>query len=300
MRLYIIGNGFDLAHGLNTKLIDFKNYMYDNHKYVVKNWEKIITCELNDNWQNLEKSFGFVDYDYLSELTTPYLVSYSADNWSDSFHHDFQYEISKYLSLAIKSDFYLRDWLSTVDLHCTKQYLLDIDSLYLSFNYTNTLENTYNIPTKNICHIHGDFSKEGKLVLGHMYPNVVEEVFSFNDYSNDESDVRIYDGEEIILRSKNNSYKDSDNLILENKDFFDKIREVKEIYIIGHNHDSIADVDRVYYEKLAKIIEDKDIQIFVIYYNEMDIEKYKINLESLGFKNLIFKSYDFIDLNKLV
>lgn len=133
-----------------------------------------------------------------------------------------------------------------------------------------------------------------------MYPNVVEEAFSFNDYSNDESDVRIYDGEEIILRSKNNSYKNSNNLILENKDFFDKINEVEEIYIIGHNHDSIVDVDRVYYEKLVEIIEDKDIRIFVIYYNEADIDKYKINLESFGFKNLIFKSYDFIDLNKLV
>lgn len=298
MRLYIIGNGFDLAHGIKTKLTNFRDYMFDNHKDVVNNWEKIITCKLKDEWQNLEQSFGFVDYDYLSQLTTPYLVSYSADNWSDSFHHDFQYEISKHLSLAIKPDFYLREWLSTVDLCCTKKYLLNSESLYLTFNYTNTLENIYSISSKNICHIHGNFSKKEKLVLGHMYPNVVEDAFAFNDYLNDESDVRIYEGEEIVAQSKNNSYKNSNGLILENQSFFGKLSDVDEIYIIGHNHESIKNVDRVYYEKLADIIGDKNIQIFVIYYDESDIDKYKISLGSLGLKNIIFKSYDFISLNQ--
>lgn len=33
--LYIIGNGFDLKHGMSTKYSDFKRWLFDNGRIVV-------------------------------------------------------------------------------------------------------------------------------------------------------------------------------------------------------------------------------------------------------------------------
>jgi Bacteriophage abortive infection AbiH len=54
---------------------------------------------------------------------------------------------------------YFIEWLSQLDFTKTDKKLeLDTSALYITFNYTNTLEQIYNINPKNIYHIHGSLN----------------------------------------------------------------------------------------------------------------------------------------------
>lgn len=303
MKLYIIGNGFDIHHGFNTRFLDFKKFMDQKYKDVVRRWLDIVgetaDFEIEDawlgvkkDWSNIEKSFEHVDYDELINACSTYLVDYGAGDWKDAYHYDYQYEIEQYLNLALYSDKYLREWLETVNCASDKKLLLETESLYLNFNYTDTLENVYSIPPENICHIHGYINEEEKLILGHNNPDIIEEVIG----KLNRDDIRIIEADRIIDFSKSNSYKNSDFIINENSDFFEKIHTIEEIYIIGHSSKAMEEVDNQYYQKIYSLIEVEKVKINVIYYDEKDIKIYKENLEKLGFQNIEFNTYDSISL----
>lgn len=287
MTLYIIGNGFDLSHNLNTSFNSFKKFMQKESNESIEKWQKIIKIKLNENWSNLEESFETVDYDYILETCASYL-----DNYNTTLNIDYKYELNKYLDLAIKSDYYLRKWLKNLELPNHKKYNLDNNNLYLTFNYTNLLEKTYKINKNNICHIHGDLEYKNRLILGHDNPQIIENTNS-DTISNDK---RIIDLNNILNDSKNKSYKNSNTLIELNNSFFAKCKHIESIYIIGHSSDSISKVDSEYYKKIASIVDKQNINIYVIYYEEKDIPKYQQALTSLGFKNIYYLTYDAIKI----
>lgn len=293
MNLYIIGNGFDMAHGLLTSFSSFKKFMCSECSKSVSMWEEIITYELKDDWSDLEKSFGFVNYDYVKELCSVFLADYGAENWSDSYHYDYQYEISQYLDLIINSDTYLRKWLASIYKKCDRNYFLDSDSMYLTFNYTNLLEETYGIDKNNICHIHGDYASDDKLILGHSNPFVLDDIYA---NFNEDDDVRIIEGEQILNSSKSSSYKNSERLIEENEDFFNKCNLVESINIIGHSWESMLEVDKEYYSRISSAVDKDNILVNVVYHNALDVPKYTKALQKFGFKNLNFLPYDDIKI----
>jgi len=101
---------------------------------------------------------------------------YGADDWSDSGHHDYQYEVGRVveaLSKTLLSHF--SDWIRGLPIPAASS--LNVAALplaaqarYLSFNYTDTLQKTYGIPNKNIVHIHGvAVNPNSNLILGHGY-----------------------------------------------------------------------------------------------------------------------------------
>lgn len=87
-RLIVIGNGFDLAHGLHTRYSDFMEYLclYGKNPQViyggsvlldrssVQNQEKnrfykAISKYISeqDLWSSFEKALGFLDYEQIQE-----------------------------------------------------------------------------------------------------------------------------------------------------------------------------------------------------------------------------------------
>lgn len=291
MTLYIIGNGFDLSHNLNTSFKSFKKFMQKESKESIEKWQQIVSIDLTENWSNLEESFEKVDYDYILETCSNYLNNYNENYNNYSNKIDYKQELNKYLDLALKADYYLRKWLKNIELPHKEKYNLEKNNLYLTFNYTNLLEKTYKIKKSNICHIHGDLDYKNRLILGHDNPKIIENIK--NTPSND---TRIIALNEIVNDSKYKSYKNSNILMKENKDFFTKCRNVENIYIIGHSCESISKVDSEYYKKIASIVDKNNINIYVIYYNASDIPKYTNALTLLGFKNIYFQTYEAIKI----
>lgn len=290
MDLYIIGNGFDLHHKMKTSLNNLKKFMYEENIDSIKRWQEITFFDIKEDWSNLEESFAFLDFDYVINECSCYLHSYSDDNWRESYHYDYQYEIGKYLDFVINSDKYLRLWFKNIDYPKNKLLNLDKDSLYLTFNYTNVLENVYEIPSNNICHIHGDLTKEERLILGHSNPILLSDFFP----ENIDDDVRVYEANSILNNGIMTSCKNSIQLIEDNTDFFDKLNNINRIYIIGHGSESIEKVDNIYYQKLLDYVNPNIVKVFVVYYDANDIPIYDSILKELGFINIEFLSYDML------
>ena len=47
--LYIIGNGFDLHHGINSSYKNFQEWMYENHPDVIEKVDEIYGI-CNEEW----------------------------------------------------------------------------------------------------------------------------------------------------------------------------------------------------------------------------------------------------------
>ena len=66
--LYIIGNGFDLHHGLNTSYLDFRNYCASFLPSLWRFLSEIYGDMINNDmwWSNFENMLGCVNYDNLA------------------------------------------------------------------------------------------------------------------------------------------------------------------------------------------------------------------------------------------
>ncbi len=125
MRLYIIGNGFDIRHGLPTGYKHFKSYVAKNDQELYDSIEEYIPA--GDEWNELESALGEIDYELILQNSEMFLASYNTDDWSDAYHHDYQYEVDKItrmLSARLKKQF--ADWVKGIniaDAYNSEQYI---------------------------------------------------------------------------------------------------------------------------------------------------------------------------------
>lgn len=244
-RLVIIGNGFDLHHGMQTSYLNYREYLLRNGgKDIVECFEE--QEELNEIylWNNLEHVLGLLNY----EKAYCYLLPYNDENWSDSAHHDFQYEIEKMTQYwpGIKDN--LANWIRQIDYKKADKNLFSIinnDSSFLSFNYTNTLEVLYGINKENILYIHGDASETEELVLGHRNESYYPEW----DINDKDCDVRLLEADQIMESHRLNTQKDIESIINQNSQFFEGIDIYDEVYVLGLSYN---DIDAEYLKKIAE------------------------------------------------
>lgn len=252
--LYIIGNGFDLYHGLSTSFDDFKDYVKRNNQRLYDIIDRYFT--IKNFWHCFEENLAKIDLDVLRQHGEVYLEDYGANNWRDSFHHDYQFEIGRIVD-AIVDDLYICfvNWLSQIDVYNakSKNILLLKDAIYLTFNYTQTLETVYDIPYNNILHIHGRYNKklQEKMIYGHGGVNFRIEK---------DDDIRITEGEEIISGYYTKTTKPIKMIINKYRKFFYKrVSYVKHVTIIGH---SMSKIDYPYFKRLVNSFKHKVDYVF--------------------------------------
>jgi hypothetical protein len=254
-KLYIIGNGFDLHHEIRSAYSDFKAFIKKEDWGLFRLVEDYLP--VGENWSELEIALGDIDIDYVVDNNSVFLPSYSADDWSDSGHHDFQYEISKIannLSSVLRAQF--TNWVRQIEIPDAtsaqnRLSTLDINGRYLSFNYTSTLSTVYSVPAINILPIHGDAAMhDTELVLGHAWNP--SERKSLNDYSGvEDQDTRVTEAYDILDGYFSATFKPSEEIILKNAPFFAGLHNIEEVFVLGH---SLSDVDRNYFEAIVKAI----------------------------------------------
>ena len=253
-RLIVLGNGFDLAHGLHTKYSDFlKTVKCENSSFYEAVCQYIPEDAL---WSNFEEALAYLDDEQLRDDNSCYLLGYGDKNWKDSAHHDFQYMIGEFLSFAKYIPEYFLEWIKAVNTSVHKIMPLNIfddNSIYLNFNYTDILEKVYGISESRILYIHGKASRNDVLVVGHHDEGLIQEdeepVFKTEEekelyYENYDEDVRITEANAIIKDYFINTFKNTDEIIEKHSGFFEKLTVVREIYIFGH---SLSDIDYSYF-----------------------------------------------------
>ena len=88
-KLYIIGNGFDLNHELNTRYTDFKEWLKNKKPNIYKTILELYgiedTEETNSWWSMFEKHLVDFDvYGEIIELASEYSIDYGSDNFRES------------------------------------------------------------------------------------------------------------------------------------------------------------------------------------------------------------------------
>ncbi|HBT3323476.1 TPA: bacteriophage abortive infection AbiH family protein [Klebsiella pneumoniae] len=283
MRLYIIGNGFDIRHGLPTRYKHFKSYVAKNDKELYDAIEEYIPA--GDEWNELESALGEIDYELILQNSEMFLVTYNTEDWSDAYHHDYQYEVDKItrmLSARLKEQF--ADWVKGIniaDAYNSEQYIPPIprESLYFSFNYTNTLQQIYAVPDAQIMHIHGNCSYDEDLILGHSFR--VEK--SLNPYIGPDQDIRIAEAYDSIDKYFGNTFKPSKDIIKEENVFFSSLKNVDEVIVLGH---SLAEVDGEYFAEINKSIPKSARWIVALYKGEEksgSLEDYDVRASNISF-----------------
>lgn len=242
--MIIIGNGFDLHHRMKTQYTDYRDYLLSiDEDNIVTCFERCDEISPEYMWNRLEEVIGMLSY----EDAYCYLTNYGSDEWRDSAHHDFQYEIDKMTEYwpGLKDN--LIGWIQNIkytneDVRLRK--LISEATRFLSFNYTNTLEVLYDVPKSKITYIHGDASKSDELVLGHRSDDWYPEW----DRTNPDEDVRLLEASEIMDRHFENTKKQIEEIIEGHKDFFVTCYEYDEIYVLGLSYN---DTDRMYLQEIA-------------------------------------------------
>jgi hypothetical protein len=248
-RLYIIGNGFDLFHEIKSAYSDFKNYVEQNDEDLFNTLDNYF--DIDELWSDFEETLAYINTENITDDASNYLVPYASDDWSESDNHNYPEEIQRAIDIVtvqLKENFI--QWILQLNVTIGEKLKLDKSAKYLNFNYTNTLEKVYKIDSSNVLYIHNKaLNKASILILGHSREPATEGTYSLND--DEDTDVRVAEGNRILDKYFEDTYKNTEVLIEENKVFFSSLNEINEVFILGH---SISNVDIRYFEEVKKRI----------------------------------------------
>lgn len=251
--LYVIDNGFDLWHGIPSCLGAFKQYVLGTDWAIHREVEDYLPA--GEDWCDLELALAELDAGMLVDNLGHFMESYGDEDWSDSGHHDFQYEVGNVverLSTGLRSRF--AEWIRTLPIPTPETAprrlaRLDPGALFLSFNYTNTLSRLYGIDPARILHIHGRADEaDEELVLGHAWNP--ESRRSLNEREDiDEIDIRLAEANDTIDGYFSATFKRSEELIARHRPFFESLDTVEHVVVLGH---SLSPVDAIYFRTLLQ------------------------------------------------
>ena len=229
-RLYIIGNGFDIAHGYNTRFKNFLEWMQIYYSYDYWTFSSYFDEYLL--WNDFESSLDTFDFDQFSNDHYPIEDSPQGEA---KFIGDINYSLSVFSRISNL----LSEWLSNIrydeNTHISKSIVPD--SLFITFNYTSTLETLYAIPQQNILHIHGSLSNKEELICGHNDIKIVRKLKKRTDeYHDGYIDQELANLEYQYFST---TLKDVDEIIKQNNNFFQYLSSVNNINILGHSLNSI-------------------------------------------------------------
>lgn len=256
-RLYVIGNGFDLYHGIESKYSAFGEYLKIKHPALFSTLE-ILVDEVDDLWADFEYSLGKLDVTIIMEEYRPDVMSESF-KYSDIYGYEDEMEQQcDELTDYLKDIF--SEWIFGLDIDSVEKIRLDKEAYFLNFNYTNSLEDIYQIKPSNILHIHGKADRN-EVILGHGSQPA--------PLLNDGPDERhpFSDAESRIKGYYWRTFKDTKDIISRNESFFQGLRGITQIYVLGH---SLSEIDLPYFEKICYSIDLEHTKWTVSYYQEAE------------------------------
>lgn len=242
--LYIIGNGFDLAHGIKSSYWDFREWLVHN-KYNLVEMMDVFFSNKRDIWSGIEKALGEYNEECILDYCRPdeefdYEHSISASaRVEDSPNAIFQPVLEEFREA-------FHNWVNSIEISGIKKiYNLNHESRFFTFNYTDTLETEYGINKNQVIHIHGCRLNDDEYIIGH-------DNFC-NPSSVWDNDGLIFEQQayENIITWMNEFAKQYSQNIANHSSFFSSLEGIKQIIVIGH---SLSKVDWPYFKEIIRNI----------------------------------------------
>lgn len=258
-KIIIIGNGFDLWQGLPTSYVDFKKYYEQNKKqfsidldinFIVSTnnilytkfdlFYELINCnEIMSKdeifWNDFESSLSLLDHDQI-------LTAYGKEN-DDIYdlYNDLQDAYIIIRKLFCK-------WISSIKIQSNKLLYNFGNSVFINFNYTDTINKRFGVDRGNIIHIHGTAQKEESIVFGHGYKISDPELPIWAANGRMLESLIIYSLLNISYKDTNKHWCRVENYIKRN---IPDINDIRDVYALGH---SLGEIDLSYFFKLHKLL----------------------------------------------
>lgn len=161
-RLIICGNGFDAHHRLPTTYSHYKDFLMKHYHQVKRDYDNFpcLTDTGKGYWYNIEESLE-IDYQPYFEDSVlnnyPDLINDESDSRWDNLWVNIDID-SKFIDMFTGKCFY--EFLSTLSYDEKErsfivERLINANCVFLTFNYTDTLQRLYQIPEDRVLHIHG-------------------------------------------------------------------------------------------------------------------------------------------------
>lgn len=257
MTLYIIGNGFDLHHGLQTSYRDYRNYLIKNKPNIAKDFEcSKYLSEPKDNmdskWSELEEVLK-IDYTKAFSDIFDFYFQRPKDEKIPGWN-DMSVDVFDQFSFIDEfTKYYFYRWLSNVNMGVERtkkssEVAVDETAGFISFNYTETLEKVYSVPEKNILYIHGTVKDQDSIQFGNPQnnPNEIgnhlrQEYSCDNSYNN-----MLNPAIEAMAKCANNAYKRLTHNMEQMINFITEYGQIHRVIVLGH---SVMGIDSPYYER---------------------------------------------------
>lgn len=288
--LYVIGNGFDLHHGVKSSYHCYMEWLKENHK---DDYQKIIDFYGNkakeyEWWNEFETNLGYFDirekvenWAFLNQPNDKQLEDMKIDVMRGAW--DAQAEIGGIMSI-LKDSFH--EWIDSLKpaLSANKIVIDSQNAYFINFNYSLTLENVYNVPSAQILHIHGCLNDD-EYIIGHgrTYEEVKEDAEPYippfdsnkddpSEYGLDAIDDEITEHTKTEAVNKTmEAAKQIDKIIEKNRSIFDQLSEVNKVCIYGL---SFSSVDEPYLNHIISSVAPK-AELEASYYSLSDKESIK-------------------------
>lgn len=287
--LYIIGNGFDIMHGVPSGYYNFRDSL-GKHSDLREALETYI--KKRDLWADFEEGLAAIDADAMIA---------GLDEWMDTYNaYDPDAQVADF-NLAVESAIgptqvimdelpkRFRKWINTLSLNMGNkplEKLINQRERYINFNYTEFLETIYDVPENNVVYLHGcRRNKREELILGHSQgaesdwslPDIVEG-------SHIRMEQKLYDAQEIATNYLGEydtaTEKKTDEIINKNRLFFESLGNIKDIVVIGH---SLSKVDYPYFKEIIQCNkESKALTWHISCHSANDIDNAQLFADAMG------------------
>ncbi len=240
--LFIIGNGFDLYHGVQSKYRHFRSWLErHNHEDFVDKMERVfpkLTEHSNGLWSNFEEAMkDYNPIDMYRCLHEPTKDIFEPEKW-----HTMACEEVEKTTMQIRP--LMKEWAKTINIENVKPVLeLSQECRYLTFNYTKVLEDIYGISKKNVCHIHGCIDDDELIVGFDLKVNPLN-----HDAPTDE-EMCVERG---YLEALNKLDKAEEEQINKNRIFFDSLEDISCVIVLGH---SMGSIDLAYFREIRDSVQ---------------------------------------------
>lgn len=286
--LYVIGNGFDLMHDIPSRYDQFRDFLgrHSELRTQLEMWN------LKENlWADFEDSLAHMDDEGMLE-TIPDMMDIMGvlDEDDDDFSAaDFfvaaEWSVNPLQVIRNELPKQFRRWINSLKPSSTAtplNSLICVEARYINFNYTEFLESIYGVKKEKILYIHGDRrDKQQELVLGHApgaeddpaYHKKHREPLIYNQTSYDMYETAVsYIGEYYDVTTKK-----SDEIIKKYKDYFEGLKDVEDVVVIGH---SLSYVDYPYFKEIIRKIHKGKWMIG--WHSSSDLERIKEFINVMG------------------
>ncbi|MBQ2942331.1 MAG: zinc-ribbon domain containing protein [Clostridia bacterium] len=305
--LFVIGNGFDIMHGVPSSYWDFQKTLGKKSELRF-HLENYLDIDADKLWYNFEDSLSHINAGIMLDVMDMWLDNFdvyrnNADSMAD-LHAAIDTAMLPMQIITEQLPKRFRSWVESLSASGKKPCvnLLSPEALYLNFNYTDFLEQLYGVPKSRINYIHGCRRKEKyrpkeQLVLGHV-PNVDY----LKEYSPDPAMVPAYKNKrkraildyaiETGIRQWVAYYeevftKHTPDIIKDNISFFKNAYCMEDIFVIGH---SLSKVDYPYFREIVKYNDNKAFW-HIGYHGLADFKNVLAFVREMGIKDGSFEIF---------